>query len=300
MAPMDVLINIVVPLAMFILMMVIGLDLTTRDFRRIAQYPKAITVGASCQLLGLPLLAAAIINFVPMNTLDIGTLIIISACPGGGLSNVMTAQARGNVALSISYTATASIVGLITIPIIASTGFQLFLDDTAPISVPMIPMVAQLAVLIVIPIALGMWIRSKYYDLVQRQQKNCNRFSTVLIVVIIVMSVSVDNGMTGEAFIQALPAAFAFSIGSVLIGLLVITLSGMEYKDRIALLIEFTVRHTGIATLIVLVILERFDMMALIAACSLIQVVLVLAVVFIIRFMARSEPGSDNETADEI
>lgn len=279
----DILVNILVPIALFVVMAVIGMDLSTDDFRRVATYPKAIVIGTLAQLIGLPLIAAGIIGVIPMSPGDIGALIIFSACPGGGLSNVMTAQAKGNVALSVSYTAIGSMLGLVTIPIIASLGFALLLDESASISVPALPMFAQLLVLVVIPISLGMWFKSRYTTFSLRHEQRFNRISAVLIIVILSMSVMVDNGITAEGFKNSLPAAIIFSIASVVIGLTVAKLSGMTIADQRALLIEFSVRHAGIATLIVIVILERFDLMSLLTACTITQLITVLCVVAVLR-----------------
>lgn len=279
----DILVNILVPIALFVVMMVIGMDLSTDDFRRVANYPKPIVIGTLAQLIGLPLLAAGIIGVLPLSPEDIGALIIFSACPGGGLSNVMTAQAKGNVALSVSYTAIGSMLGLVTIPIVASLGFALLLDESASISVPALPMFAQLLVLVVIPISLGMWFKSHYTDFTRRHEQRFNRISAVLIVIILSMSLLVDNSITAESFKNSLPAAIMFSIASVIIGLTVAKLSGMTQADQRALLIEFSVRHAGIAALIVIVILERFDLMSLLTACTLTQLITVLAVVAVLR-----------------
>jgi BASS family bile acid:Na+ symporter len=286
MALENILVNLLVPLSMFVVMTIIGLDLSTDDFKRIIRHPKAILIGTVCQLVTLPILAAIIISSVVMSDASIGALIIFSACPGGGLSNIMTAQARGNIALSVSYTAFASLLALFTIPLIASFGFDWFLSASAIISVPIIPMIVQLALLLLAPILVGMWIRNRYPEFIQRYQKIIDRLGNLFIILIIAMSFSVDNSATGADVFSAFPAALSFSLGSILIGIIVINVSGLSYKDRIALLIEFSVRHAGIATLIILVILQRFDMMALLTAITIVQVIAVILVVIATRLLS--------------
>ncbi|HEB27322.1 MAG TPA: hypothetical protein ENI05_06035 [Porticoccus sp.] len=290
----DFLVNIIVPLSLFTIMAIIGMDLSIEDFKRIARYPKAILIGTFSQLTLLPLLAAGIIFLLSDTSLSlthqsIGALIIFAACPGGGLSNIMTAQAKGNVALSVSYTALYSMLGLITIPLIATLGFQLFLSETTTISVPLLPMIGQLIILVFAPITLGMWFKSRHQQWVIEQDKNFNRLSNVLILIIVGMSFIVENGITIAALNNAMPAALAFCVGSVLIGFIVVRLSGLDHKDSIALLIEFSVRHAGIATLIIIVILERFDLMALLTACAMTQLLLVLLITAWIR-LSTKEP----------
>ncbi|WP_145999114.1 bile acid:sodium symporter family protein [Oceanicoccus sp. KOV_DT_Chl] len=295
----DLLVNLIVPLSLFVVMAIIGMDLTKEDFKRIALYPKAILVGTGAQLITLPLLAAAIIFTLQTTTFalspeNIGTLIIFAACPGGGISNIMTALARGNVALSVSYTATSSMLGLITIPLIAAIGFDWFLAESTTISVPLAPMIGQLILLVFAPIAVGMWLKSNHPNWIANNEKNFSRMTNVLILIIVSLSFMVDNGITAESLENALPAALAFTFGSILLGLIITRLAKLNKQDSIALLIEFSVRHAGIATLIIIVILQRFDMMALMTACAIIQLLAVLLIVAAIRgFSKPTEVASE-------
>lgn len=281
----DILINVLVPLVMFVIMAIIGLDLSIRDFRRVAVYPRPLILGTLVQLTMLPLLAALIIGAMPLTGAEIGALIIIAACPGGGLSNIMTAKAGGNVALSVSYTALTSVLALATIPLVTSIGFALFLERTAEISVPLVPMIAQLVVLIFIPVCLGMWLREQYPVLIRRHYRNINRGGNVLIFIIIALSFTVSHDVTARAVVQAVPIAVGFSIGSLLLGLLAARLIGMDYRGRVALLIEFCVRNVAVATLIIVVILKNFEMVALLAACAVVQAVLILLVTIGVRLL---------------
>jgi BASS family bile acid:Na+ symporter len=300
----DFLVNIIVPLSLFIVMAVIGMDLSITDFKRVARYPKAIIVGTVSQLALLPSLAASIIFLLSETSLSlteqsIGALIIFAACPGGGLSNIMAAQAKGNVALSVSYTALSSMVGLVTIPLIANLGFRLFLDESAAITVPLLPMIGQLIILVFAPITFGMWFKNRFQAYVIKQEKNFNRLSNILILIVVCMSFIVENGITVDALKNALPAAIAFCTGSVVIGFIVVRLSKLNRKDSTALLIEFSVRHSGIATLVILVILKRYDLMALLSACAIIQLILVLLITAGIRLTDKNisdKPDDDLQT----
>lgn len=283
---LDILIHIVVPLAMFVIMAIIGLDLNLADFKRIAQFPRAVLLGTISQMLTLPLLGAAIIALLPMEQVDIGTLIIFAACPGGGISNIMTAKAGGNVALSISYTTFYSLIGLVSIPIISTVGFQLFLNHEAGISLPVLPMIAQLTFMVLAPIALGMWATERYPTFIEQHRRHFNQLSNLLIFILIAMTLVADNGVTLEAMLRGLPAAVCFTLGSIVIGVIVASVSGLDTRDRIALIIEFSVRHAGIAALIIMVILDRFDMMALISSATIIQMLMIVLLAAILRFFS--------------
>src|SRR5690606_24137663 len=113
---MDVLITVFLPLALAVIMFSLGLGLTLADFKRVLLQPKAFAVGAASQLLLIPLVAyalAVIFNLPP--ELAVGVM-ILSLCPGGVTSNVLTKYGKGDLALSISLTGIISLVAVVTVP----------------------------------------------------------------------------------------------------------------------------------------------------------------------------------------
>ena len=53
--------QLILPLALFCIMLGVGLTLRVADFRRLFQQPRAVLVGGILQLLFLPLLAALVV-----------------------------------------------------------------------------------------------------------------------------------------------------------------------------------------------------------------------------------------------
>ncbi|MEO1623493.1 MAG: bile acid:sodium symporter, partial [Cyanobacteria bacterium J06632_3] len=91
---------VVLPLALFIIMLGMGLGLTPADFKRILTAPKAVFIGLLAQLLILPVVGFALASLFPLTPeLAVGVM-ILAACPGGPTSNLLTYLAKGNVALS--------------------------------------------------------------------------------------------------------------------------------------------------------------------------------------------------------
>ncbi|HZG39412.1 MAG TPA: bile acid:sodium symporter, partial [Nodosilinea sp.] len=104
------------PLALFTVMLGMGLGLRVDDFARVLVYPKAVIVGLLAQLTMLPMLGLVLASIFPLSPeLAVGVM-ILAACPGGPTSNLVTYLARGNVALSITLTAISSLITVFTIP----------------------------------------------------------------------------------------------------------------------------------------------------------------------------------------
>jgi BASS family bile acid:Na+ symporter len=120
------------PLALFIIMLGMGLGLTLKDFQRVLVEPKAVILGLIAQLILLPVVGFMLAGVFPLSPeLAVG-LVIISACPGGATSNLMTYLARGNVALSITLTAISSLMTVLTIPLVINLAMQTFGGEKPP------------------------------------------------------------------------------------------------------------------------------------------------------------------------
>ncbi|MBX3572523.1 MAG: bile acid:sodium symporter family protein [Mesorhizobium sp.] len=129
---MDTLITVFLPLALAVIMFSLGLGLSVADFARVAAQPKAFGIGAFSQLVTIPLVAWAIATaFGLPPELAVG-LMILSLCPGGVTSNILTKLARGDLALSISLTGIISLVAVFTMPPLVAFFASHFMGLDAP------------------------------------------------------------------------------------------------------------------------------------------------------------------------
>ena len=133
---MDSLITVFLPLSLAVIMFSLGLGLTIDDFKRIATRPKAFAVGAFSQLVTIPVVAYVLaVLFKLPPELALG-LMILSLCPGGVTSNLLTKLALGDLALAISLTGITSLVAVFTMPpMVAMFANQFMGLDAPPINV---------------------------------------------------------------------------------------------------------------------------------------------------------------------
>ena len=119
----DVLLDVVLPLSLAFIMFSLGLGLTVEDFSLVLREPKAFGIGVANQMVVLPSVGFAIATLADLDgELAVG-LMILACCPGGVTSNILTKLAKGDTALSISYTAVFSVVTVLTLPLIV--GFSI-------------------------------------------------------------------------------------------------------------------------------------------------------------------------------
>ena len=102
-------IDILLPVSLIFIMFSLGIGLTVNDFRNVLNEPKAFLVGIVNQMLILPIITFLIVIYFDLSSEIAVGMMILACCPGGVTSNIVTKLAKGDTALSISYTAVISI-----------------------------------------------------------------------------------------------------------------------------------------------------------------------------------------------
>ena len=157
----------IAPIALALIMLGLGLGLTTQDFTRVLKTPKDFLIGFISQLIILPIVAFILIKilgtFIEMSPEIALGVMIIAAAPGGITSNVLTKFANGDVALSVSLTAVISIISIITVPLIVFSSADLLGVSFADQNINITGTALKMALVVVVPVILGMIIR-KFAD----------------------------------------------------------------------------------------------------------------------------------------
>ena len=153
----------IAPIALALIMLGLGLGLTTQDFTRVLRNPKDFLVGFIAQLIILPIVAFLLIKILNTPTEIALGVMIIAAAPGGITSNVLTKFAKGDVALSVSLTAIVSIISIITVPLIVFTSANILGIDLVSQEINLTGTALKMAGVVAVPVILGMIIR-KFAD----------------------------------------------------------------------------------------------------------------------------------------
>ena len=150
----------IAPIALALIMLGLGLGLTTQDFTRVLRNPKDFLVGFIAQLIILPIVAFLLIKILNTPTEIALGVMIIAAAPGGITSNVLTKFAKGDVALSVSLTAIISIISIITVPLIVFTSANILGIDLVSQEINLTSTALKMAGVVALPVILGMIIRN--------------------------------------------------------------------------------------------------------------------------------------------
>ena len=149
----------IAPIALALIMLGLGLGLTTQDFTRVIKNPKDFTIGLICQLILLPVIAyILILIFKTPIEIALGVM-IIAAAPGGVTSNVMTKFANGDVALSVTLTAVISLISIIYVPLIVFQSANLLGVSNISKEITLTGVAIKMAGVVSVPVIIGMIIR---------------------------------------------------------------------------------------------------------------------------------------------
>ena len=154
-------IDIFLPLSLIFIMFTLGIGLTIQDFRNIINQPKALILGLVNQMVLLPVIAFLILFVIKLPSEMAVGMMILACCPGGVTSNMLTKLAKGDTALSISYTALVSIITVFSLPLIVGLSMQYFMGSNAP-SINILSLGLTMFLITTVPVTIGLYINTKY------------------------------------------------------------------------------------------------------------------------------------------
>lgn len=177
------------PLALAYIMFTLGTGLKGSDFKVISAYPKAFFIGLFNQVILVPVVALVVVMVMSPPPIIAFGIMLISFCPGGVTSNMLTFYAKGNVALSVALTGTVSLLSVITLPILITFAFDYFLQDQAR-SISAVKIGIVMFLLTTLPVTLGMLARHKFTDFMVRRSNILNGLASVFFVLIVFAAVA--------------------------------------------------------------------------------------------------------------
>lgn len=256
----SVLTSVVLPLALFLIMLGMGLSLRIGDFKRVAEVPKSAAVGLFCQLVLLPATAFALIyGFGLTGGLAVG-LLLIAACPGGVTSNLITHVSRGDTALSITLTALNSFITVFTIPFIVGYGLEHFMDTSRAIELPVFKTIAQVVGITVLPVSIGMFIRHKNVEFAEKMERPSRIASTVIFILITVGIIVANKKTIQDHFVALAGVTLALNVITMFFGFGASKMAKLGSAQVRTIAIEAGIQNGTLAIVIATSILKQPDM----------------------------------------
>ncbi|PIE43965.1 MAG: Na(+)-dependent transporter [Gammaproteobacteria bacterium] len=242
--------TILLPMALASMMLALGLSLQPGNFAKVFNSPRAIAMGLLLQLIGLPLMAWLIIALTSPSLELAAALILIALAPGGATSNAITYLSRGDTALSISLTAITSLVTPFTLPVLLSLQYQWLGIDSEELRLPILPTMAKLVVVTLIPVVTGMALRHRFPSLIQSIQQPIQKVVGLLFIALIVALSWVNHQRLPEILSSTSLSVLSLSVLAMLVANQLSRAARLSPEQEITLTIETGIQNAGTAIMI--------------------------------------------------
>jgi bile acid:Na+ symporter, BASS family len=247
------------PVALVIIMFGIGITLEVGDFRRVFARPRALLIGVGTQMLLVPALAFGLNALLPLSPVHQAGLVLISACPGGSASNLLTHMMKGRTALSVSMTSVNSLLVLFTLPLVTNLALNFYLDQEKMVELSFWQTFGKVFITVIIPVGGGMLVRYFFAELSEKLRPILRYVMPGLLLLVFAgVFFLEDSGVQEEGvFRKLLWAGLLFNLGCATLGFLLARLGGVKKDGQYTIAIEISLQNSAIAIFIASSLLEQ-------------------------------------------
>ena len=248
-------ITVMLPLALAIIMIGLGLELTPKDFARVTKYPKAVLIALFCQLVVLVSIAFVLCKLFTLPPLLAVGLMLLAASPGGSTANLFSYLFKGDLALNITLTAINSVIAALTLPLIVNFSIMHFMQEGQQVSLQF-SKILQVFGIIIIPVCIGMLIRHYAPVLTEKLNKPLRIFAVIFLILIIIGAIISERENIALYLAQVGAATTLFCICSLTIGYFVPRLLGINSAQARACAFEIGIHNSTLAMTIALTVMS--------------------------------------------
>ena len=235
-------IDIFLPASLIFIMLTLGLGLELSDFTNLVRKPRSFFVGLTNQILLLPLVTYIIILVFGITKEVAVGMMILACCPGGVTSNIITKLAKGDTALSRSYTAFNSILAIVTLPLIVGFSMKSFMGLEAP-DINILSLGLTMFFITAVPVGIGLLIREKNKYYADKLEPKASKISTILFAIIILGALLSEWETFINNFVLLGPAIVLLILTMLIIAYKSSKLFKMSDKQSITVAIESAMQN---------------------------------------------------------
>ena len=233
-----------------IIMLTMGLTLTTQDFRILARRPFDIFIGACAQFLIMPCVAYLLVHVFRLEPALALGILLVGCCPGGVSSNIMSFLCHGDVAFSVGMTCASTLLAPVMTPLLMQlTAGEIIEIDT-------MGMFLNILIVTIIPVSIGCFLNYTYskrdsFPVVQSIMPGLSVTCLACIVGGVVSTVHDDLVARGLVlFLWTFAVVFCHNTLGYLLGWTAGRLSGFTTAKKRTISIEVGMQNAGLATVL--------------------------------------------------
>ncbi len=240
---MDLLVSVGLPVSLAIIMLSLGIGLEVADFRRVLSRKRAFAIGALCQVVLLPVAAFATVKLFALPPEIAVGFMILSFCPGGVTSNILSKLAKGDVALSVSLTAVISLLSILTVPVMAAWSIGHFMGENAP-DVSITGLAIALFLITTLPVAIGVGVRRFATGFANRVEAKLSTLATVLFVLVVVAALAANWQLFVDNLSIMGAGLISLNVALLLIGLALARAANLSWDESKTVSIETGIQNS--------------------------------------------------------
>jgi BASS family bile acid:Na+ symporter len=241
----DTIIDVAVPVAVFVMMFALGLGLTLADFQAALKRPKALLLGIMSQIALVPLVGFMFVSVWQQEAQLALGIVLLTLCPGAAMSNLLTRIIGGDVALSVSLTAVSNILSAATLPAVSLLAGGYFLGTEAP-RIAFGDLTLRVVAVATVPVILGMTARYAVPRAIERCETAVFRLCFIVFIAIIGWSfIEVADTLQFGLLLVGWQLA-ALTMLLLCLGLAVGRVFGLTARQRATIAVETGVQNSGL------------------------------------------------------
>jgi bile acid:Na+ symporter, BASS family len=283
---------------LFIIMVGMGLTVSRSDFKEVLQSPKALVIGPLCQFGLLPLMAFSLGRLVGFHVdypfIFIG-LILVTACPSGVTSNLLTYLGKGDVALSVSLTTITTIASIVMTPLILS----FYIKEIPGIAMPFGLITSHIAFLILTPLVIGMLVRYKFKPMAEKLKQHLKSFGIAAFTFLIIVGVlnNLDKFMdTARYGVKFYGVIFTITLSAMIVSIILARLLRLSIKQSRTIGLETGIQNAALAMALAIFLQDKIGdyHSSMFAVSGLFGLCMFLSATIVLFFFDRFLPVSDS------
>lgn len=233
-----------------IIMLTMGLTLTTNDFRILAHRPFDILIGACAQFFIMPCVAWLLVRVFHLEPALALGILLVGCCPGGVSSNIMSFLCRGDVAFSVGMTCASTLLAPVMTPLLMEiTAGEIIKIDT-------IGMFLNILIVTIIPVGIGCFLnytysKSKHFPTIQSLMPGLSVISLACIVGGVISTVHdalIARGLI--LFIWTFAVVFCHNTLGYILGYTAGKMAHFSTAKKRTISIEVGMQNAGLATVL--------------------------------------------------
>lgn len=232
----------VIALLLGVIMLGMGLTLTTADFRRVLALPGPVMAGVLLQFTVMPLSGWALAHLFALPVgLAVG-LILVACCPGGTASNVVTYLARANLALSVTMTMASTLVAIVLTPVLTGWLAGVFVE------IDRWNLFREMVAVVLLPVVVGVALNRLFPRLVERVVPVAPLISIVAVILIVASIIAQSKTLIVEHAGVLLLAVLLLHVSGFALGYVLSRLLGLGEAERRTISIEVGMQNSGLGS----------------------------------------------------